>query len=517
MQHTGRKILYTDVKEITRENVIPVLQKAYAEHSEWNVPDISSLLRYDAGDQPLQRKSEKSYRSDIDCVCVDNVANEITTWWMAYGWSDPITFIQRGEKDSGKTDEPKEISLLNEQYEAAGLDIKTAALSRFVEITGVGYTYVDVNMDWEEGDSYFRLETLDPIFTFVVRSSRYIDRRIMLGVTYSIDNNGRKYFTCFSKDYRFEVIDVHQITNGKTESDEWKHDGRSGEVNFLHRIPIIEWIRANDRMGCFERQISMCDSYNLLLSDFMNDVEQNTQAIWHGNDVELPVDENGDEIRPKTNEWILTRTTQDGKTPFVKPLAVEYNYSGMLEKIKHDRSVILQNAYVPERNENSGGSTGIGMNSATGYTSAEFVAAAQENIKDSCKMEELKVVLAAIHESPFIEQDNPLLKLKHSDVKPKITRERSFELSTKINSLATMIKSGIYGLHAIKTVNVFDDPNQVWEDSKTLIEKYQKSLFEKSEPAQNTTADKDGEEKPDAGKTMQDESDQTENSPFLKG
>ncbi|MCD7724300.1 MAG: phage portal protein [Clostridiales bacterium] len=511
----GRKVIYTDATNVTSENIIPILQKAVTEHAV-NAQRINYLLEYDAGNQPLQRKEPKSYRSDIDCHYIDNVASEISTWWMAYGWSDPITFIQRGEKDSGKADEPQAISLLNEQYEAAGIDTKTSALSRFVEITGIGYTYVDINMEWEDGDSFFNLDVLDPRFAFVVRTSSKVDHRIILGVTYSVDETGSKYFTCFSKDRRWEIADAVKIVNGKVDEENWYQRDRSGEENPLHRIPIIEWQRSYDRMGCFERQISAMDNLNLMESDFMNDVEQNTMAIWHGNDIDFPKDESGNDIRPSTNEWIITRTTQDGKTPFVKPLAVEYEYSGILEKIKHDRETILANAFVPTRNDNSGGSTGIAMNSATGYTSAEFVASAQENIKDSCKMEELKVVLAAIRESPYVELDSELLTLRYSDVKPKITRERNFELTTKSNALATLLSHGIYGLHAIKEINMFSDPNQVWEDSKEIIEKYQASIFEKTNTSNQAVGGME-EQAPNADRVMQDESDQVMQSPILKG
>ena len=93
-------------------------------------------------------------------------------------------------------------------------------------------------------------------------------------------------------------------------------------------IPIIEWIRSYDNMGCFERQIPEMDALNLMVSDLANDVDQNTQAIWHGNDIDFPkvvvTDEEGNQVEvdkyPKTNEWIITETTQDGKTPFVKPI-----------------------------------------------------------------------------------------------------------------------------------------------------------------------------------------------------
>jgi hypothetical protein len=205
-----------------------------------------------------------------------------------------------------------------------------------------------------------------------------------------------------------------------------------------------------------------------------------------------------------------TFTTQDGKTPFVEALAVNYDYSGMLNNIITRRALILQKCNVPQRNDNSGGSTGIAMDAATGWDAAEIEANMQQNIMEGSKMEELKVVLRAIAISPFIEQDNPMLTLRYMDVQPSIKRQKNFELTNKINFFATAVSHGIYGLHALKAMNAFEDVNQVWEDSRNLIAAYQKSIFEKS-----TTAD--AEQEPDSDRLSPDNSDQTENSPNLRG
>lgn len=519
----GRKELFTDVKEITYENVIPILQSVFPDHLV-NSNKINFLLEYEAGYQPLKRI--KKYRSDIDCQCVDNVANEITEFNVGFKWGNPITLVQRGEKDSGEEDEAIAISLLNECYENEGIRRKTQNLARFVEIGGIGYTYVDVNTEYEDGDSYFKIESFDPRSTFIVKSSYYFDQRPMLGVTYRLDKHGNRHFTCFSKDLRFEIINFTEITNGKKVNIKtpWKHDVRSGEENPLNIIPINEWIRSYDRMGCFERQIPEMDNLNLLISDFTNDVEQNTQAIWHSNDVDFPViivkDENGEDKeipkRPKNNEWLGTFTSKDGKTPFIKPLAIDYDYEGMLNNINQSRARILQKCNVPSRNDNSGGSTGIAMDSATGWNAAENAASKQESIMEGCKMNEVKIVLKAIKNSSFVEEDNPLLKLRYSDMQPNIKRQKNYELTTKINFFATAVSHGIYGLHALKEMDAFEDVNQVWEDSKPLIEAYQKSIFEKSEKINNAVG-ADDEEKPNSNRLSADESDQIDNSPSLKG
>jgi SPP1 family phage portal protein len=496
----GRYEIFTDEREITSKNVIDVLQKSMAIH-EKNRNNIQFLLEYEAGNQPILRR--KTYRSDINCECVDNVANEVTEFNLGFKWAFPITLVQRGEPGN----KSKLISMVNDFYETQNIREKTQKLGRFVEICGIGYTYVDKAP--KGYISPFKVEVLDPMFAFVVRSSYYIDRRIVLGVVYRQDSRGNKYFTCFTDKSRFEINSEYEVVNGeKTTQATWKEAKRSGEKNPLGVIPIIEWIRCHDRMGCFERQISEMNNLNLLISDFTNDVEQNTQAIWHTNDVDFPVekvvDEEGKETerikKPKSNDWMQTYTTQDGKTPFVKPLSIEYNYDGMLKNIITRRSLILQKCNVPQRNDNSGGSTGIAMSDATGWSSAESAASKQQNITECCKMEEVRVVLKAIGlSSEFTE----LKELTEMDMQPSIKRQKNYELTTKVNFFATAVSHGINGLHALKAMNAFEDVNQVWEDSKELIEKYQSSIFDKQETVKDRL---DG-----------DYSDQTENSPMLKG
>lgn len=519
----GRKELFTDYPEVTYENIIPILRDVFPNHQE-NANRINFLLEYDTGNQPITRV--KKYRPDIDCKCVDNVANEVSKFHISFKWGNPITFVQRGERDSGTENEPMSVCLLNECYESEEIRKKTQKLSRFVEIGGIGYTYVDVNTDYEDGDSFFKIEALDPRTTFIVRSSYYFDQRIMIGVTYRTDKHGNKHFTCFTKDLRFEILNLTEITNGKEVNvkNPWKHKERSGEENPIHAIPIIEWFRSYDRMGCFERQISEMDNLNLLISDFTNDVEQNTQALWHSNDVEFPKEtvknEDGTETevvrKPKSGEWMQTFTPQDGKTPIVEALSINYDYDGMLNNITTRRALILQKCNVPSRSDNSGGSTGIAMDSAVGWDAAEIEANQQQNIMESCKMEEVKVVLKAIRLSPDVSSDSPLLKLRYTDVQPSIKRQKNFELTTKINFFATAVSHGIYGLHALKAMNAFEDVAQVWEDSRSLIEAYQRSVFNKSETSNNAVG-ADGEEKPNSDRLLADESDQTENSPNLRG
>lgn len=509
---TGRIVLTTDVPEITYENVLDVLRDVFSTHIQ-NANRIQCLLDYDAGIQPIIRKNPKTYRPDIDCECIDNVAHQASEFWTSFAWGNPISLVQNGDgKEKFVADG---ISELNKQYELAKIKAKTQDLGRYVTIGAICNVLVDVNMEWKKNKPYFTLDILDPRTSFVVKSSYYSDKRTMMGVTYRRDRiTGNNYYTCFTKDYRFEVVNLNEIANGDyTKKEAWRHQQRSGEVNPLGIVPIIEYFRSYDRMGVWEHQKSELDNLNLLISDFTNDVEQNTQAVWHTNDVDFPVErkvtdnEDGTQTieetvrKPKSGEWMQTYTSADGKTPIVESLAINYDYTGMLNNIQYRRNKILEKCNVPLTNDNASNITGVAASNASGWDHAEAAATKLQMITESCKMDELEVVLAAIDKSPYVPQDSPLRLISLEDIEINIKRQKLYELSTKVNSIATLINAGINGGKVLNAIPVFDDPNEVWEASKETVEKIQKSNI-KDDATNND-------------RIMQDLSDQVSNSPLI--
>jgi hypothetical protein len=81
---------------------------------------------------------------------------------------------------------------------------------------------------------------------------------------------------------------------------------------------------------------------------------------------------------------------------------------------------------------------------------------------------------------------------------------------TKSTTFGNLVSHGIDGLHALKAINLFEDVNQVYADSKELIEKYQSSIFDKQ---QNTSSDSGDEpSNTDGGQLAQ-----ITNSPYVDG
>ena len=147
------------------------------------------------------------------------------------------------------------------------------------------------------------------------------------------------------------------------------------------------------------------------------------------------------------------------------------------------------------------------MADASGWSAAEQVAASQALLQSGSKLEEAKVALKAIKLNSNVPTDSPLLNLRYIDIKPNIKRTKNYELNIKINAYATGVSHGIDPAHMIKAINLFEDDEQVIIDSKPYVDKYLDSIYNTGEE----------ETKPNADRTMQDESDQINNSPLIDG
>lgn len=504
----GRKRIYTDADRITVNNVIDVLRESLPIH-EQNVVAMAYLLRYDKGIQPLKRK--KTIREDIDINVVDNIANQVVEFKLGYNWGNPITYVQRGARDVAGNPPEKDddaVSILNEMNDEESAFAKDQEMARFVEICGIGYQMVDAKRE-RTGISAFDLYVPNPLYAFVVYRNN-IEETPMMGVTYRKLKNGDSYYTCISADTRYEIRNVVEIVNGIQREEIWEfNDPRKnyrGEKNPLNMVPLVEFVRAYDRMGCFERQIPDMDALNIEVSDFANSVAQNTQEIWWGNDFEFPKDKDGKAIPAKSGQWLLTKTLANGSKPLIQPLSSTFDYGGVQANIESKRNTILQKCYVPLQTDPGGGSTANAMSLSSGWSAAENSALKEEQIIRRSKMMVLALELEAIKLRSHWLEDSVVLDLKLSDVVPKFTRLKTYDLGTKTNSMIAMIKAGVNGRVAMQTVDLFPDVAQAWNDSREMIEKLQESLV------------KQDEKQPiDDKREMPDNTDQVGNSPILDG
>lgn len=495
MKLLGRKRILCDEKEITKDNIISVLKKAYYKHCQ-NAREIQFLIEYERGIQPLVR--DKNIRADIDIRTTDNMANYVKEFKIGYFWGSPVLLIQHGDKGMHSTDpntDDEGITALNEMLRNGNrIGSIDQRLAEFVEIAGIGHKMVDVKTNFEDLeniDTYIENYALDSRYAFCVYHNG-IGQKKMLGVTFSKSSSGKLSFTCFSDKYRFEVSG-------------WELSNEI-QINPFGMIPIIEFERSVDRTGCFERQISLMDNLNVMVSDFANDVAQKTQEIWWGNDIDFEIDPNtGKYKKPESGQWLLTRSGTNAN-PKVQPLSSTFDSGNTLQAINNTRNTILQKCKVPMQSESEGGgSTGVAMDISSGWSATEVDAMREQQMIEYGKREELNLILKAISltDPRILPATSPLRKIKGSDIEFHFSRRRNYDLTVKANFISSLISKGFNGRHVIKAAEAFPDPEQTWADSKEMIEAIQKSIV-----SQEEITDK---------RSQADSSDQVENSPLIDG
>ena len=487
----GRIKIFTDQKEINKENVLSVLRKAYAKHRV-NASDTQYLFDYEAGIQPLPY--EKIVRAEINIQTSDNMANYVTEFNKGYFWGTPVIYTQRGNNEHHDTDADTDglgISALNEMMlNGVCIGKENQMLADFVEKSGIGHRIVDVKTDWTDEvyqGTYANVYTLDSRNTFCVYYAGIGQPKVM-GVTFT-KISGKLYFTCFTKTQRFEI--------SGDEVEEY--------INPLGMIPIVEYERSVDRSGCFERQIPLMDNLNSMVSNFANDVAQKTQEIWWGNDIEFPVDEKtGEPIKPKSGQWLLTHSdSSGGQNQKIQPMSSTFDSTPTLSAINDTRNEILKQCFVPmQYSSEGGGSTGIASSLSSGWDATAVDADRKQQLIEGAVREELILILKAISlaDKKYLPEDDSLRKIHSSDIDLKFTRRQNWDIATKANAFATLVSHGVHGRHALKTANMFEDVEQVYLDSKEGIEQYQQKQYGEEE-----TSDR----------IMQDSSDQAKNSPMI--
>lgn len=528
IEFRGRIKIYTDAKKITADNVIDVLSRAMIKH-EQNRTQIRYLINFEKGDQPLMR--EKKVRKDIDIKSISNLAHQITEFWLGYFWGNHMAFVQKSDKHpkgSNPTDNDSAITLLNEMYDAEDMESKDQLLAYYLEVCGTCCQLIDIKRKPDDEDAVFDLVTLNPLYSFVVYSSDAYERP-MMGVSYSEDENGSRIFTCVTDDAIYEIRDMVEIVNGAKKKDGMKLNALEIPINPFGRVNIVEFERATDRTGVFERQLDELNALNILESDLCNDVAQTTQANWWGNDIELDKDDDGKVKGPQAGQWILTKTNGQGKQPNIKGLVLNYDYAGVLSNIQAKHDGILERTFTPKQTEQSGGSTTGATSLSSGWTATEAVACKQAAIVKRGFKERNRLALIAIKKSPSTDPESPLLELKNSDIEIRPIRQKSYDMATKINSLATMVQNFVHPRVAMEAIDFFPNLAEAVEDSVPKMLEYQKVLLESKksggsqpgenkndDPRQQQDADKALKEKinPDVKRIMQDSSDQTGNSPL---
>ncbi len=454
MDLRGRREIFTDVKEVTQENIAKVLKEAFSVHT-LNAAEIKYLQDYEKGKQPILDRI-KEVRPEINFKAVENHAAEITSFKVGYVFGSPITFVQRANNDiadaSGVIDD-KNIAILNEMMFEEGKASQDQALGKDLAVCGVGYRIV-LPKEIQTGVSVFDMLRLNPNTAFVVKYNDMY-KRPAIGVSYVTLADGTtikagaytatQYFELEgSASGEFEVISV--------------------KPNRMGIIPIVEYKNDNERMGCFERVLPLLDALNTATSDRLNGLAQFVQSILWMNNCEIDKDQM-EQLKDKLG--LLTKS-EPGNPASVQYLTATLDQAQTQTLIDYLYTQVLQIAGVPGREQSTGGNTGQAIMLSNGWQIAETHARSMEQTFTDSEREMLKVVLKIIG----LVSPGELAKLRLSDIDVKFSRNRTDSLLVKTQGLMNQLQAGIHPLIAITNCGLYSDPQSVWNDSRPYLGKW---------------------------------------------
>ena len=446
----GRKKIFTDVTEITRDNVMDVLRKALITH--WsNKADMEYLYAYYKGRQPILNR-KKEVRPEIQNNVVENRANEIVSFKVGYLMGEPIQYVSRSD-DKMVADK---ITTLNGYCISEDKAAKDKELADWFHICGTAYRMVlpDSAFERESDEAPFEIYTLDPRFAFVVYANSIGEPPVM-GVKYIQRSDDAVIYSIYTKDRYFEVENQNMIVREEAQS---------------LGIPIIEYPANNARLGAFEIVLPLLDAINTVDSNRLDGVEQFVQALMLFHNVNI----SGDDFSKLRDEGAIKFKDIDPQFKAeIKYLTSELNQSQTQTLVDHLYNTVLTICGMPNRNGGTSTSdTGSAVIMRDGWSAAEARAKDSELMFKLSEKEFLKLVL-------HICSDLSDLELKLSNVEVRFTRRNYENIAQKATVLITMLSNPkIAPVLAFTHCGMFSDPQLAYRMSMDYAEEQEKKAAE---------------------------------------
>lgn len=456
----GRRVIYTDESEITRQNIVRVLNKAMAVHYS-NRSEIQYLYDYYRGKQSILGRT-KDIRPEINNKLVENRANEIVSFKVGYLMGEPIQYVNR----SGNETATEGINRLNEFVFAENKSTKDKEIADWFTICGTAFRMVIPDAFGDEPDEApFEIYTLDPRDAFVVYFNGLGNKPVM-GVKYIVKEDGTIVYSVYTDKMYFEVA-------GDSIVKEQPHS--------LGSIPIIEYPANSARLGAFEIVLSLLDSINEIGSNRLDGIEQFIQSLLMFKGVDVDADD-FDTLREKGG----IKVPLEGD---VKYLVQELNQTQTQTLVDYMYQTILTICGMPNRNGGlSTSDTGSAVIMRDGWSAAE---ARAKDTELMFKMSEKQFLKLAIR----ITNDLKNMGLKLADIEIRFTRRNYENIQEKTQVLTTMLSNDkIHPQLAFEHCGLFVDPEIAYTKSMEYAKEREDELtkeLEKNIPVEDKEAEDD--------------------------
>ena len=450
----GRRVIYTNARSITKFNIVDELNKALPIHLQ-NAAEIDYLDRYYRGDQPILYR-RKANRPEVNNKIVVNLAYELVERKTADICAEPIQYVLRGTDDK----KAQEISELNEIMDAESKQECDIDICRWRSICGTAYRFIgnDEGMGGLLDESEFELSSENPKFTFVVY---YTNGKPAFSCQIRRDENGKEIYFCYTPTKWFEISGKEIVNQGD---------------NGNNAIPVIEYPNNSRRLSDIEIIITITDAINTLSSDRINGVEQFVSSWVKFINCEL--DKNQWEAARESGALMVKSNNGDNKAD-VEIMTQELNQSESQIVFTDLYEKFLEISGLANRQSVNTGDTGNAVQLRNGHYDSGLRTAINEPILKKSENMTIKIVLNRL-------RINKGYTLLPSDVEIHINHSKTDNMMTKAETLQILLNSGINEKIAIKTVDLFSDPERVAIESKQRMNILYPKEQQQAQPIEQT-------------------------------
>lgn len=433
----GRTVIYTNVREITKDNIVEILNTARRTH-DTNAKDIDYLYEYYKGQQPILNRT-KEFREEINNKIVVNIANEIVSFKVGYLMGEPVQYVNQGSDEYSQV-----VSLLNDYMRYEDKEAKDKSLVTWNTICGTAYRLIQIDESGLEDEAPFEFYTLDPRNTFVVYHSGFGNKRVMGVTILTTEEEGETItkYAGYTEQFYFEIVEDEIVA--------W-------EPHILGEVPIIEYPANEARLGAFEIVLPLLDSINTIESNRVDGIEQLIQSIL----VIRGADGTDDDIK-RALAWGGLRLPAEADAFY---LSTVLNQTETQTLVDYAYDSVLTICGMPNRNGGSSTSdTGSAVIYRDGWWSAETRARDSEGAFKSSERDFLRLALR-ITNSDSRSEDYPDLRISHIEV--RFTRRNYENIAEKSQVLIAMLNNDkIHPKLAFEHSGMFVDPEIAYNMSE---------------------------------------------------
>ena len=452
MEMYGRRVITTDVTEITSENIVAELNEAFNKHS-LNRSEIEYLWNYFRGKQPILERV-KNVRPEICNKIVENRANEIVAFKVGYLCGEPIQYVGRNSDENVS----KAIAELNEMMFSENKATQDKEVVEWQMIGGTAYRLVLPDKAGSEDDAPFEMHTLDPRDTFVVYSSE-VGNKPVFAVKYRTDKDKKRIASVYSAKRYWKVVDDKVVEE---------------QDHALGMIPIFEYPANNARQGAFEIVLPLLDAINTVASNRMDGVEQFIQAFIKF----INCDISKDDFEALKEMGAIKVKSSDGQQADVDIVTNELNQMQTQTLVDYLYQTVLTICGMPNRNGGSSTSdTGSAVVLRDGWSLAEARAKDSELMFKRSEQEVLKLILRIIRDTQGL--GDAIYKLRLRDIDSRFTRRNYDNIQSKSQVLVSMLQQNkIHPRLAFTSCGLFCDAENAYQMSMDYYDEQMKKAVE---------------------------------------